>query len=214
MNGGTRLWVLGVLAVSCLAAYGLAAQEAASVEIRSLDDAECGIDVVFVTAKRFGKDMSIQDVRRCFPADVPRRGSTIDDIKRGLEACGLPHKELFGNIGAVKKWLDAGAAVLIPMPDRSHVVVCLGLKDGKILVYDPPSSTSWVPQEGLESHWAGYGIAVSPDCERLNLGTGGVFGCRRPILAWVALGVSLLACGVAVLLLRRSRTARGSNAAG
>ena len=79
-------------------------------------------------------------------------GTTMDGLVRAAAKKGLQPNARKANLAFLKQ--QAGP-VIIDCP-RGHYCVLIGWKDGRALVYDPPSPARWVSEAELQVNWTGH----------------------------------------------------------
>ena len=124
----------------------------------------CGVYSVFGCVKLFGKSTPIATLFE--PRYVgSRAGSTLAELIRAVEDCGLRSRALRGLTAESLKAADA--PIILHAKDRrrgqayDHWLLYLGEQNGKARVLDPPGSVELVPFAQLLARWDGTGLIVS-----------------------------------------------------
>lgn len=124
----------------------------------------CGVYAVYGCLRLFGKSTALEMLLE--PRYVgSRAGSTLAELIRAVEDCGLRSRALRGLTAESLKAADA--PIILHVKDRrrtheyNHWLLYLGEQDGKARVLDPPGSVEVVPFAQILARWDGTGLVVS-----------------------------------------------------
>lgn len=169
--------------------------------IRQTEVAECGLAVVAMIARFYGKQVSLSSLRR--KHQTSSRGTTMRSLLATAEDMGLSSR-------AVKLPLESLSMLAVPAVlhwNLNHFVVLEQVRGRRALIHNPEGTSRWMQFDEVSNHFTGIAAEFSPnesfrltkESEHLRFSQlwRNVSGLRRAIAQTVVLTLVMQAFAIA-----------------
>nr|WP_214859020.1 peptidase domain-containing ABC transporter [Exiguobacterium sp. s191] len=122
---------------------------------------DCGITCLAMINKFFGKDISVDFLRKISKTD--KSGTSALGIMNAARSCGLISKTIFSEKKVLSNAIPLPAIAHLIINNFEHYVVVYEVCEGYLMIADPQSELKKMGHDEFHSLWTGHLILFEPD---------------------------------------------------
>ena len=153
-------------------------------------DLMCGPNVLWLAAKSYGVNTTLQKLRYYANTDK-ERGTSLNGMLTALKSIGLDPVVVQADWKGLKKLKSPAIALFVKNTDIGHYVFLQEIRNNSAFILDPPYTMQLSEEEFSQQY---YGIVIIPSKKNMNMDTGYFNGKNIIILFFIIVLFCLLIC--------------------